>query len=86
MCRGLGKANEAEPLCRRALQIREGTYGADSPNAATALTALADVLKDMSRYASLHACSYVGLHASHCQIASVCAFSIQELTLQACFE
>ena len=50
MCRGLGKANEAEPLCRRALQIREGTYGADSPNAATALTALADVLKDMNRY------------------------------------
>ena len=40
---------EAEPLCRRALQIREQAYGAESPNVATALTALADVLKEMSR-------------------------------------
>jgi hypothetical protein len=49
-CRGLGKASEAEPLCRRALHIREQAYGAESPNVATALTALADVLKEMSRY------------------------------------
>ena len=49
-CRGLGKAGEAEPLCRRALHIREQAYGAESPNVATALTALADVLKEMSRY------------------------------------
>jgi hypothetical protein len=49
-CRGLGKAAEAEPLCRRALHIREQAYGAESPNVATALTALADVLKEMSRY------------------------------------
>lgn len=49
-CRGLGKPVEAEPLCRRALHIREQTYGTESPNVATALTALADVLKDMSRY------------------------------------
>ena len=48
-CRGLGKPGEAEPLCRRALHIREQSYGSDSPNVATALTALADVLKDMSR-------------------------------------
>lgn len=51
-CRGLGKASEAEPLCRRALHIREQAYGAESPNVATALTALADVLKELSRYAT----------------------------------
>ena len=52
-CRGLGKPSEADPLCRRALRIRERAYGAESPNVATALTALADVLKEMSRYGSL---------------------------------
>lgn len=51
-CRGLGKPSEAEPLCRRALRIREQAYGAESPNVATALTALADVLKEMSRCGS----------------------------------
>ena len=48
-CRGLGKPAEAEPLCRRALRIREQAYGPESPNVATALTALADVLKEMGR-------------------------------------
>ena len=48
-CRGLGRPLEAEPLCRRALHIKEQAYGAESPNVATALTALADVLKEMNR-------------------------------------
>lgn len=35
------------------MHIREQAYGAESPNVATALTALADVLKEMSRYGNL---------------------------------
>ena len=48
--RGMGKPGEAEPLCRRALDIYEHKCGRSSPYVATALQALSEVLKELSRW------------------------------------
>ena len=48
--RGMGKLGEAEPLCRRALDIYEHKCGRSSPYVATALQALSEVLKELSRW------------------------------------
>ena len=49
----MGKPGEAEPLCRRALDIYEHKCGRSSPYVATALQALSEVLKELSRWACL---------------------------------
>ncbi len=42
---------EAEPLMRRALKIREASFGPDHTQVAVSLSNLAVLLKDSSRYA-----------------------------------
>lgn len=44
---------EAEPLCRRALAIREKAFGPEDVSVASSLNALADLLKELGRYHSI---------------------------------
>ena len=69
---GMGKPGEAEPLCRRALDIYEHKCGRSSPYVATALQALSEVLKELSRWVwlfSVQLCNQLCFWAAGLELA-----------------
>ena len=49
-CRVLGRHDEAEPLFRRAIAIREKANGPDGPELAPPLNNLAELCRELARY------------------------------------